>query len=370
MVVGAGPAGSASAALLAQAGLKVLLLEMRRVPRPKPCGGGLTLKTVRLLEDLGLGRSELPIQRIVDRVLVRGWGRSVEVGHNPWVIATVDRAEFDSALVEWARSAGAEFLDGTPATGLSPRGSRAVVRTRNGDYEADWVVGADGVAGGVGRWVGLRNGYPREELISAVETRPSGEYDVALFQMDAVPRGGYGWAFPLSGRVNVGVGGMLPLMEDMRSHLERHVRALGLRIDSPVEHGVIPIGRCRRLHAGNVLLVGDAAGLADPLTGEGIYQALVSARAASQAILGGDPAHYEDLLRPLMRDLELRGRAARVVLPRMRTFYDYMASDPEIARRYTLANLGELEFREFWRWVWTRVPVAVAKRLARRLGRG
>ncbi|MDK2464116.1 MAG: NAD(P)/FAD-dependent oxidoreductase [Candidatus Korarchaeota archaeon] len=368
-MVGAGPAGSASAALLARSGLKVLLLEMRRFPRDKPCGGGLTLKTVRLLEEFGFHQSELPIQRLLDRVLVRGWGRSVEVFHNPWVIATVDRADFDASLVHWAEAEGAEFLDGEPAIGVSTGGEGLVVRTRRNAYSADWVIGADGVAGSVGRWVGLRSGYPPGELIAAVESRPSGGYDVALFQMDAVPRGGYGWAFPLSGRVNVGVGGMLPLMENLKGHLERYVRSLGLRLDTPVEYGVIPIGRSRRLASGRVLLVGDAAGLADPLTGEGIYQALVSARAASQAILSGDPGLYERLLGPLLQDLELRAKAANVVLPRMKRFYDYMASDPEIARRYTLANVGELEFREFWRWVWTRVPLAVAKRLASRLGR-
>ncbi len=367
-MVGAGPAGSASAALLARSGLKVLLLEMQRIPRPKPCGGGLTLKTVRLLDELGVHQSELPIQRLLDRVLVRGWGRSVEVSHSPWVIATVDRADFDSSLARWAESEGAELIDGEPATGMSVGGEGVVVRTRRDEYAADWVIGADGVAGSVARWAGLRAGYPPEELIAAVEARPSGRYDVALFQMDAVPRGGYGWAFPLSGRVNVGVGGMLPLMENLRTHLERHARLLGFRIDSPVEHGVIPVGRSRKLASGRVLLVGDAAGLADPLTGEGIYQALVSARAASRAILSGDPSLYERLLEPLLQDLELRVKAAKVVLPRMKRFYDYMASDPEIARRYTLANVGELEFKEFWRWVWTRVPLAVAKRLASRLG--
>ena len=361
--MGAGPAGSAAGALLARAGFKVAIIEKCKLPRPKACGGGLTLKSGRLLEELGPRLSELPVERYVDRVVVRGWGKSVEISYSPWIIATVERSRFDRELALWAESEGATLVEGTSVRGVASGGdSIRIVTNRSDLYESTWVVGADGGTSTVAKAAGLRRGYSRDELILAAESKPSANWDYALFQMDAVPSGGYGWLFPLDGRVNVGVGGMLSQVSDLLGMLSRHMRSLGLRGGSSFECGFIPVGGRRRLFKGNVLLVGDAAGLGDPLTGEGIYQALFSARAAAKAISAGQPSLYEREMAPLLDDTALRLRAAKVVMPRLRRFFEYMTSDPEIAYRYTLANLGEISFSDFWRWVWRRVPVAVAKK--------
>ena len=367
VVVGAGPAGSVAGALLAREGFRVAIVERCKLPRSKPCGGGLTLKSGRLLEELGLSLSELPIERYIDRVVVRGWDRSVEISYSPWIIATVERSRFDYELASWAESEGAALIDGTSVTGVASEGDLLRVTTNCSEaYEAAWVVGADGGNSVVGKSTGLRRGYSREELILATESKPPAKWNYALFQMDAVPVGGYGWLFPLSDRVNVGVGGVLSHISDLLGMLARHIRSLDLR-EGPIECGFIPIGGKRELFKGNVLLVGDAAGLGDPLTGEGIYQAIFSGRAAARAISMGESSLYAREMDPLLDDLALRLKAARVVLPRLRRFFEYMASEPEIAHRYTLANLGEISFSDFWKWVWRRVPLAAAKKALRSL---
>ena len=361
IVVGAGPAGSTSAYLLAKSGLSVLLLDKREFPRPKPCGGGITMKAAELLERIGIDWG--PVEKIHREVEVRGFGEEIVVEAPPgeFAVATVRRELFDKTLLDHALSEGAEFrralvrhvdLDG------------GVVVDANGDrLKAKYIIGADGAASTVASASGLRCCLGREDLILAIEGKGP-KLDRLTFFMDAAPMG-YGWIFPLKEGSNAGVGGLATHSQEITRSFERFASAHDVR---KVGSWIIPVGgHSRPIGRGRVLLIGDAAGLADPLTGEGIYFALVSAQKAAETVLeGGTGEDYQRKMKDLLDDLRARRRAAKILVPKMELFFKLLVAYPEIAKRFTLAAIGKLDFRKFLRWSFSVVPLAYIKMKLRR----
>jgi geranylgeranyl reductase family protein len=284
IVVGAGPAGSTTAYRLARAGARVCLLDRARFPRDKPCGGGLTLRAVRELP--------FPVDPVVeDRVdrfelgfrYRRRWSRRAS---EPIVLMT-QRRRLDAYLAERAAEAGAEFRAGVKVTAIDPAGEVVAANER---LQADVIVGADGANGLSGRSLGLR---PAEHLV-ALEGNVAYEHvsrerfrGRAVVELGVVP-GGYAWVFPKGDHVNVGVGGWQSEGPHLRERLRDVCTAFG--IDAAVVRDLrghrLPMqGARRRAFKDRVLLVGDAAALIDPLSGDGIYEAFVSGRLASAAVL-------------------------------------------------------------------------------------
>jgi geranylgeranyl reductase family protein len=284
IVVGAGPAGSTTAYRLARAGARVCLLDRARFPRDKPCGGGLTIRAVR----------ELPfsVEPVVeDRVdtlelglrYARRWSARAE---EPLILMT-QRRRLDAFLAEQAATAGAEFRDGVKVTRVEPRGAVTIAGER---LEAEVVVGADGANGVTARSLGL----PAYEHGVAFEGNVGYKYlsrdrfsSRAVVELGAVP-GGYAWVFPKGDHVNVGVGGW----ESEGPRLRERLRELcaAFEIDEATVHDLrghrLPMrGASRRPVKHRVLLVGDAAGLVDPLSGDGMYEAFISGRLAAEATL-------------------------------------------------------------------------------------
>jgi geranylgeranyl reductase family protein len=295
LVVGAGPAGSATALHLARAGARVVLAERARFPRDKPCGGGLTGRALRHAPcDV-----EAVVEDRVDRFeLGLRYRRRFERRSETPLILMTQRRRLDALLAEQAAAAGADLREAARVEDLAaaPDGATASVgRTR---VRASVVVGADGANGTVARDAGLGEGIVRGVALEA--NVPWGRLDRdryrgrAVVELGVVP-GGYGWVFPKETHANLGVGGWGGEGPRLRRQLARLARAHGLADGDLVDakgHR-LPM---RRLDApparGRVLLVGDAAGLVDPLSGDGIYEAFVSARLAAEAILAGDLDGY------------------------------------------------------------------------------
>src|SRR5881392_3456582 len=286
IVIGAGPAGSTTAYRLARAGARVCLLGRARFPRDKPCGGGLTLRAVR----------ELPfsVEPVVeDRVHTlelglrygRRWSRRAE---EPLVLMT-QRRRLDAFLAEQASAAGAEFRDCAKVTAVDSAGSVTLDGER---LAADVVVGADGANGITARSLGRAgdvHGVALEGNVAYAHVSRERFGGRAVVELGAVP-GGYAWVFPKGDHVNVGVGGWESEGPRLREHLERACSAYGLpsgRVDNL--HGYrLPMRRAGDpVQRGRVLLVGDAAALVDPLSGDGMYEAFVSGRLAAETILAG-----------------------------------------------------------------------------------
>jgi geranylgeranyl reductase family protein len=280
VVVGAGPAGSTAAFRLARAGARVLLVDKARFPRDKPCGGGLTYRALRQLPF-----SVAPVVEEEVDVFELGLGyrrRFVRRTAEPLVVMT-QRRRLDAFLVEQAREAGAEFRDGAKIE-LSP------LSVDGEPIAATTIIGADGVNGPTARTLGLRDHQHEVALEANVsyESVAQGRYARrAVVEFGIVP-GGYGWVFPKGDHVNVGVGGWLEEGPRLRAHLARLCREHAIPQDAltDVRGYRLPLRRPGAPAAhGRTALVGDAAGLVDPVSGDGIYEALLSAKLAAAAAL-------------------------------------------------------------------------------------
>jgi geranylgeranyl reductase family protein len=299
LVVGAGPAGSAAAIHLARGGARVLLVDKASFPRDKPCGGGVTGRALRHLPC----EIEPVVERVVDRMVLRaGYRTSVDRTSRAPLIAMTQRRRLDLHLAEHAVSAGAELRDGAAVSELELDEAGVTARAGGRRARASFLVGADGANGVVARAAGLGAGIVRGVALegnvpwSALE--PAIYASAAWVELGVVP-GGYGWVFPKGEHANLGVGGWMSEGPRLRAHLERLARAHGVDPASlaDVRGHRLPM---RELGApaarGRVLLVGDAAGLVDPLSGDGMYEAFVSARLAAEAILEDRPSTYEPAL--------------------------------------------------------------------------
>jgi geranylgeranyl reductase family protein len=311
VVVGAGPAGAATAITLARHGLRTVVIDKASFPRDKCCGDGLTTGALRILEQLGFQPSSVPSFRPVPSAWVRSpSGRVVEfafpTGRGVYG-AVAPRRELDAALVALARQAGADVREGAALAGAADRGDHVEVTTDAGDrLRARFVVGADGMWSPLRKALGLtRPGYLGEwhafrQYVGHV-TGDAADRLWVWFDRDLLP--GYAWSFPLpGGRANVGFGVLRDgtrRVQDMRSEwadlLTRpHVRdALGPDAVLEDRHLAWPIpARIDRVVAGRgrALFVGDAVADTDPLTGEGIGQALLTGVAAAEAIAGAPSA--------------------------------------------------------------------------------
>jgi geranylgeranyl reductase family protein len=305
-VVGGGPAGAAAAIALARAGRQVTVVDKASFPRDKICGDGLTAGALRLLEDVGLDPRDVASWLRVDDVVVRSpSGREVSFPlprDRGTYAAVARRADLDAALLAQARTAGAKVLDGHACTGVTEHDDGVTLMVDGlGRLEAGWVVAADGMWSPVRKHLGLATpGYRGEwhafrQYIGGVTPRAASELFV-WFEPDLLP--GYAWSFPLpGGGANVGFGiqrgGRVARVQDMaaiwRQLLDRpHIRAVlgpGARPEAPHRAWPIPAridGAV--LSATRTLFAGDAAAATDPMTGEGIGQALLTGILAARAI--------------------------------------------------------------------------------------
>jgi geranylgeranyl reductase family protein len=287
IVVGAGPSGSVTAHHLAQAGRTVLLLDRAEFPRDKPCGGGLTLRAVRQLPF----PVDPVVEHVVDRVEFRlRYRTSYDRGGNDPLVLMTQRRRLDHYLVGRASAAGAEFRARSRVSSVRIEADRVVVETGGERLEARALVGADGANGVTARQLGL--GQLAERGVALEGNAPNHAVDAgryagrAVIELGTVP-GGYGWVFPKGDHVNVGVGGWEQTGPAIRDHLQRLCEQHGLaeRDLEGVRGHRLPLRRPdARLACGRALVVGDAAGLVDPLTGDGMYECFVSAKLAADAV--------------------------------------------------------------------------------------
>jgi menaquinone-9 beta-reductase len=326
-VVGGGPAGAAAATLLARADRRVVLVDKATFPRDKCCGDGLTTGALRELARLGLDPAAVASWQTVDDVVVRspsGYEVTFALPRGRGTYAAVARRrDLDAAVLDVARAAGVDVRDGHAVDGLAQDAERVTLAVDGlGAVTASYVVAADGMwspvrklagagtAGYLGEWHAFR------QYFTGVGPRAARDLYV-WFEPDLLP--GYAWSFPLpDGRANVGFGiardgGKVERVQAMAKIwpelLARpHVRAVlgeGAAPEGPHRAWPIParIDDIAR-STGRVLFAGDALAATDPMTGEGIGQALVTARLAADAILAAGPADPAGVARRYGRDVE------------------------------------------------------------------
>jgi geranylgeranyl reductase family protein len=351
IVAGAGAGGAAAAWFLTQAGLRVLVVEKARLPRYKPCGGAVTRPTLErfpFVFDSVIKSAPTDV-----RFTFPGLPQlDITLADQP--IVMVMRSEFDAFLL--ARSA-ADVLEGVTVTGASEDGNRVHVQAGDRRLTARYLVGADGAASQVARCLGLRL---KRQLGSSLEAevpldgnRGLGQIfgDRAVFAMGSVSWG-YSWVFPRGDRLSVGIVRLRHGRTDLRAALHREIERQGISLDGAKVYGHPlacyqtprwPWGRGAQetLATRRCVLVGDAAGLLDPLIGEGIRYAISSACLAAEAIAADDLAGYEAAIwREIGHSLATAGMVANTYYRLPRLSYQLGLRNP-VTVRHVLNILTE-----------------------------
>lgn len=292
IVVGSGPAGSITAWRLARAGVRVAVLEKAALPRYKTCGGGIIGRTLQALP--------IDVRHVIEQdchtaqLQVVSEGLSFTTHRSVPIVSMTMRDQFDYALLSAAQAAGAALYQRCAVEEVSPKSDSVTVMTDKGAMMAKFLVAADGALSPIARKVGMVDG---RVLIPALEYEvmiPQERLDrfrgVARFDFGILPHG-YAWAFPKRQHLSIGILSMVQRERELKRTIMQYLDLLGCGDLTQIErHGfVIPIRpRTGPFMKNRVLLVGDAAGFADPVTGEGISCALRSGQLAAQSLIDGN----------------------------------------------------------------------------------
>jgi geranylgeranyl reductase family protein len=362
LVVGAGPGGATVASELASAGLRVTVLEKSQLPRFKPCSGGLPVK-IRPFVPLSDEDFEDNIEDLIHTVRFTYRHRDpVVIKSEDPLVYMVRRDRFDHALISEAARRGARILDGVEVVGVDPVGERVRVRTTRGEFAARVVIGADGVYSAVARSVGLAG---REKMGFALQARVPVSPDTLERWRGQVggdfgrlPHG-IGWVFPKSDHLSVGLLSFNKRRSWKRDQLYDFLRGHDLDCDLSRIHVYghdLPRWYGQRdFQMHNVLLLGDAAGIANPLTGAGVEVSMRSARIAAEVVRDafwhGDKQlenYSERVLREICREfLDVRAMA-RLFFTFTRFSYQMGVKNPEFGRVAARLLTGDLEYSDVW----------------------
>jgi geranylgeranyl reductase family protein len=288
IVVGGGPAGSSAAYMLAKQGLDVLVLEKQKMPRYKTCGGGVNVRAARHIP--------FSIEPVVERVIYKyrftyqGEKPFEKISHEPLTYMT-QRMRLDQFLLEQAQDQGAHIIEEVTIRKVEEKNDSVILEDSGGKiYRSLLLIGADGANSTVARHLQLHDGIQREIALESEIALPheiidkwNDSLEIDLFSIWC----GYGWIFPKQDHISIGVGGPQRFFKQIKEYNSAYLSKNNLsdypkiRFSGhalPVRKGFAPLTK------GRALLVGDAAGLLEPFTGEGIGYAVRSGQLAASAI--------------------------------------------------------------------------------------
>lgn len=362
IIVGAGPAGSTTARSCAGKGLKTLLIEKDRFPRYKPCGGFLS---PRVLKEL-----DFDIGRIIESTVSEA--KFTFQLKDPFSIVSpnpigylVMRDSFDHLLCREAQERGADLYEGTRVVTVRQDAEGVDVSMEGGrPIRCRYLIGADGARGVVAL---LLNGGVMRKMGVALEGEgrlPAGirkKWSSVHLDLGVIPNG-YGWIFPKGSFVSFGIGVTLPSKGmKLRSRLERFIAGVDYIGEVEMEKVYsypMPTfsGDDLLLSKGRVLLVGDAANLIDPLTGEGVYYAIKSGQIAAGAIVKAIKEdrkrvteYGESLKRTLLVDLAAALRLSKAIYRFPRLAYTVFKSNRSLGLLYLHILTGNARYGNFSR---------------------
>jgi geranylgeranyl reductase family protein len=332
IVVGAGPAGATFAYELARNSIDVLLLEKERLPRYKCCAGGVTRRAAKLLD---LDISQVVEDNVYEVAFTFNLNRAFLGEHSDPLIYTVMRDEFDQLLVQKAQRQGALLMDGQKVARIHAGPEQTEISTSDNVFRCRLVAGADGAYSIVARELNMRR---RIEYLVAMESEITvTDKDLSRWksrvQIDlGIVPAGYAWVFPKSDHLSIGAGCRASRARSLNRHYQKFLNSLNLGGCTVARSGSHLIPTCTEgslVWQDRALLLGDAAGFADPLTGEGIYYAIRSAQLAAPVIknyltqTGGRLQDYQQLVeKEIMSELRIA-----------RTLSSYFVRFPRLAFR-------------------------------------
>ena len=389
LIVGAGPAGCAAAVAAAKHGLRVAIVERRRLPRHKTCGGGVPATVEHYFP--GLSIADLAEASI--RNIRHTWRHATVIlapmtdEDEPVKLYGVCRDRFDAGLAAHAVACGAELLEGVTVREVSVDRGGADLRGELGNNGAAWraraeyVIGADGATGPVARTAGLS---VRRTSAIALEFEVPCDWSDVVGYLDrntmqieyGAVRNGYAWAFPKADHLNIGAGVFRGSDDARGGHLSEALAAaafdlcasLGIQFRPPrscMHYHPVPLwaGRCRLHHpTGRALLAGDAAALVNPLFGDGILNAVRSGHLAGEAAATGRTLQYTaDIYDEIGRDLAAAERMARVFYSAPEICLSVGARRPTATRTAARLLCGEVRYRDLSGRALRRMGAALRK---------
>ena len=354
IIIGSGPAGATLASELADSGINVLVLEKAGLPRYKCCGGGITFKTARLLSP---GIHHVFLNTIYGLTLsFSGHCLFDKVAEQP-LIYTVKRDEFDYALTLQAQAAGAVVLPNNGVTKIMVGDDFIEVNAGSVTFRSRFVVGADGANGITAKALGFP--LPGSRIIAVESEIRVTAAEMAKWQSRILLElgrvtAGYAWVFPRQDHLSIGIGCFPRYAKNLRRHYNEFLASLNLENPAVLRFGSAFIPVCSgKLAAvrGRAILIGDAAGLSDPLTGEGIYNALVSAHLAAIAIRNAiatqstDLKEYGYLLeQQIVPEMKIAGTYAKLLTIVPRRLFNMVQDDARVWRGCRQLLRGERNY--------------------------
>lgn len=377
IIIGAGPAGSAAATWAAKQGRSVALVDKATFPRTKLCGGLFTERSRAYYREI-FG-CDIDLSKAITRTQIAFWHNGVELAHLKDIppLHLTMRIELDSLLQGHALAAGAHDFCGKAIAQLS---DNTVVFRDATSITAPILIGADGVNSIVARHI-FGAAFDAKTIGFGLEIELPAELHDPKIQPLRIDFGaanwGYGWSFPKQNSTTVGVGGLHAQNSDMKAQFRAYLETLGLPLDAvKIKGHYLPFGTFRhRPGRGNILLVGDAAGLVDPITGEGIAYALKSGQIAAQAACDALSAMSPNSalhrhctgLKQIHRNLRIaRGLRSIIFTPRwQKAFVAAFEKSNSVRTQYMRLLAGEVEYPELSRRVLTRLPRYILSSLRR-----
>lgn len=299
-IVGAGPAGSTAAYVLSQNGVDTLLLEKKDMPRKKTCGGAFTKRTLDLNERVfgkRFTKHKNAINSNTKKFRVKFNKNRITSFHSTKTVFFCDRAKYDYCLFKEALEAGSSSITGDAAQSIDF--DRKILLTQSNEkIKYDYLFAADGANSTVRRSllnskkvnlnsssnqmaIGLEVYLDRNQAPKQLKNTNIIELTLGIINW------GYGWVLPHEEQLLIGIGGLPTKNKNIRSNFEDYCSSLGVDIDKHYINGhPFPLGNYMKTPCyKNVLFLGDAAGFADPLTGEGIYYAQRSGEIAAHSLI-------------------------------------------------------------------------------------
>lgn len=338
-VIGSGPSGASAALKLAKNGVSVVLIEKEILPRYKTCGGGFVYR----------GRRNMPfdISSVVERefnkidIYFDKAGIHLTSEREEPIISMIMRDDFDNFIVEKAKKEGIVLLQDHKLKNIL-FGDTITLQTSKEDVEVKFVIAADGALSTTAKlagWEETRHLIPALEYEVEVSKEDFDRLSKEVrFDFDAVPLG-YGWSFPKKNHLSIGVAATKRTKIDLKKHYKEYLKTLGInQVVNEEFHGFqIPVTpRTDGFFRKNVFLVGDAAGFADPVTAEGISNAILSGGMAAEAII-------ESKLESKQAEELFNTKLNKVLVPELKTGV-YLAKlfyENENARHFLMKRYGD-----------------------------
>ena len=324
-IVGAGPSGCMAASILRDSGRNVLLIDKSDFPRHKPCAGGLTPKTV---ESLPFNLNSLEQHSSKKMLFKFTNGKTVDLNNQLGACKMVIREDFDNFFFNYVKDKGADFLK-AKIKKIHDSGDRVVLETDNENIECNYLIGADGANSTVRRLTtNLNFNNPVFAFEGLVDKKYCQKNLPTKFIFNKL---GYTWIFPKHGHYNVGIGNLVFDESQPKPRKKDLIEFIQKELDTDkIEHITgFPIGTEASKYmpkSKRVYLIGDAAGFAETLLGEGIYNAVISGKYIANAINSSNEPNavfekYLEFVYSMKKELKLYNRGAKILYSKQRISY-------------------------------------------------